>query len=43
MGTNPRKLQGEIEALADEYIERLDDLGGECDFVKDLAIWYHYA
>ena len=40
MGTNLRKLQGEIEALADEYIERLDNLGGECDFVKDLAIWY---
>ena len=36
MGTNLRKLQGEIEALADEYIERLDNLY----FVKDLTIWY---
>jgi len=40
MGTNLRKLQAEIDALADEYIERLASMGGECDFVKDLAIWY---
>ena len=22
------------------YIDRMADMGGECDFVKDLAIWY---
>ncbi|MEM8768542.1 MAG: cytochrome P450 [Pseudomonadota bacterium] len=40
MGKNLRKLQGEIDTLATKYIDRLADLGGECDFVKDVAIWY---
>ena len=40
MGTNLRKLQSNIESLAEEYVERMANLGGECDFVKDLAIWY---
>ena len=40
MGTNLRKLQPRVEELATMYIDRLADLGGECDFVKDVAIWY---
>ena len=40
MGSNLRRLAGRIEALAKEYVNRLADLGGECDFVKDVAIWY---
>lgn len=40
MGTNLRKLQPRVEALAAMYVDRLGDLGGECDFVKDVAIWY---
>ena len=40
MGTNLRKLQASIDALAVKYIDRLGELGGECDFVKDVAIWY---
>lgn len=40
MGTNLRKLQARVDELADTYIDRLADFGGECDFVKDLAIWY---
>jgi cytochrome P450 len=40
MGTNLRKLQGRIDQLARMYVDRLAELGGECDFVKDVAIWY---
>ena len=40
MGTNLRKLQSRIDELAAQYVDRLGDLGGECDFVKDVAIWY---
>jgi cytochrome P450 len=40
MGTSLRKLQPRVEALAAMYVDRLGDLGGECDFVKDVAIWY---
>ena len=40
MGSNLRKLDGRITQLATEYVDRLGDLGGECDFVKDVAMWY---
>lgn len=33
-------LTDRIERLAREYVDRLAELGGECDFVKDVAIWY---
>ena len=40
MGGNLRKLQAKVDALANQYVDRLAELGGECDFVKDVAIWY---
>ena len=40
MGSNLRKLQGTVDALAKIYVDRLVATGGECDFVKDVAIWY---
>ena len=40
MGANLRKLQSKVDALAAKYVDRLVDLGGECDFVKDVAMWY---
>ncbi len=40
MGTNLRRLQGRVDELARAYVDRLCELGGECDFVKDVAIWY---
>ncbi len=40
MGTNLRKLQTRVDELARMYVDRLVELGGECDFVKDVAIWY---
>ena len=40
MGSNLRKLKARVDELADIYIDRMADMGGECDFVKDVAIWY---
>ena len=39
-GENLAKLQPAVAQLATEYVDRLAALGGECDFVKDVAIWY---
>ena len=39
-GENLRRLTGRIEELAVQYVDRLAEFGGECDFVKDVAIWY---
>ena len=40
MGSNLRKLQSRVEELATLYVDRMGELGGECDFVKDVAVWY---
>ena len=40
MGSNLRKLAGRIDELAMLYVDRLGELGGECDFVKDISTWY---
>ena len=40
MGSNLRKLQARIDELANHYVNRLLEFDGECDFVKDVAIWY---
>jgi cytochrome P450 len=40
MGTNLRKLQGRVDELAKHYVDQMALLGGECNFVKDVAIWY---
>lgn len=39
-GDNLRKIQPMVESLATQTVDRLAALGGECDFVKDVAIWY---
>ncbi|MEQ8689737.1 MAG: cytochrome P450, partial [Pseudomonadales bacterium] len=40
MGSNLRKLQGRVDELARQYVDRMADMGDEYDFVKDVAIWY---
>ena len=40
MGSNLRKLQSRVDELARHYVDRLAMLDGECDFVKDVAVWY---
>ena len=39
-GENLHRLAGRIEQLAAQYVDRLGELGGECDFFKDVAVWY---
>ena len=40
LGENLRKLESRINELATAYVDRLGALGGECDFVKDVGVWY---
>ena len=40
MGGNLQRLAGRIDALAAEYVDRLAEFGGRCDFVKDISTWY---
>ena len=35
------KRQPRIDELADQFVQRMRDLGGECDFAKDIAAALH--
>jgi cytochrome P450 len=35
-----RQLEAEITALARETVDRLIELGGQCDFAADVSAWY---
>lgn len=35
-----RHRQQDIERIADEYVQRMVDLGGQCDFAQDVAVPY---
>jgi cytochrome P450 len=34
------RLDAEIQATCREYVDRMESMGGECDFVKDIALLY---
>ena len=34
------QMKDTVEGLARTYVDRMAELGGECDFVKDVAVWY---
>ncbi|HEX4183681.1 MAG TPA: cytochrome P450 [Caulobacteraceae bacterium] len=40
MPQNLRKLEGRIRELARQVVARLESLGGECDFVNEVALHY---
>ncbi|WP_291205525.1 cytochrome P450 [Hyphomonas sp.] len=40
MPPNLRKLEERIAGLAKEHVDHMASLGGECDFVKEVALWY---
>lgn len=40
MPPNLRKLEERIAGLAKEHVDHMQSLGGECDFVKEVALWY---
>ena len=33
-------LTPDIQAIAKEYVDKMEGMGGECDFVKDIALLY---
>lgn len=37
---NLRKLETRIAEIAKDHVDRMADLGGECDFVNEVALWY---
>jgi cytochrome P450 len=37
---NIRKLEGRIRQIAREHVDHMASLGGECDFVRDVALTY---
>lgn len=34
------RLMPQMQALAKTYVDKMQDMGGECDFVKDVALLY---
>ena len=34
------KLTADIQAIAKQYVDKMEAMGGECDFVKDIALLY---
>ncbi|MFZ2469915.1 MAG: cytochrome P450 [Parvibaculum sedimenti] len=40
MPPNLKKLEERIAGLAKDHVDRMQDLGSECDFVKEVALWY---
>lgn len=37
---NLRKREAEIAAIAKAHVDRMAELGSECDFVNEVALWY---
>ncbi|HAH09065.1 MAG TPA: cytochrome P450 [Alphaproteobacteria bacterium] len=40
MPANLKKLEARIAHIAKDHVDRMEALGGECDFVKEVALWY---
>lgn len=40
MPPNLKSLEAKVNALAKEYIDRMEALGNTCDFARDVAVWY---
>lgn len=40
MPANIAKMRGHVAELAESFITRMKDKGGECDFASDIAFWY---
>jgi cytochrome P450 len=40
MPANLKKLEARIAHIAKDHVDRMAAMGGECDFVKEVALWY---
>ncbi len=34
------RLRSDVQSIARDYVDKMEDMGGECDFVKDIALLY---
>ena len=34
------RLESQMKALAKEFVDKMEEMGGECDFVQDIALQY---
>lgn len=39
LGPGVARFQGRVEAIAQRFIDRMQERGGECDFAQDIANW----
>lgn len=37
---NVRQRSEAVKAIAKEFVDKMEDMGGECDFVNDIALYY---
>ncbi|MFC3712753.1 cytochrome P450 [Sphingoaurantiacus capsulatus] len=37
---NLRKMEAKIAEIAKDHVDRMAAMGGECDFVNEVALWY---
>lgn len=40
MPQNVKKREDAIRTIAKQYVDQMEDLGGECDFQRDVALYY---
>lgn len=40
MPASLKKLEARVAEIAKEHVDRMAELGEECDFVKEVAVWY---
>jgi cytochrome P450 len=40
MPPNLKRLEPRIAEIAKAHVDRMQELGGACDFVKEVAVWY---
>ncbi len=40
MPPNLKKLEARIQAIAKKHVDRMAEKGPECDFVKEVAVWF---
>jgi cytochrome P450 len=40
MPANLKRLEARIAQIAKDHVDRMEELGSQCDFVKEVAMWY---
>ena len=35
-----RSKEGQVSSIAKEFVDKMEDGGGTCDFAQDVAVWY---